>query len=308
MVARLEGALIALELLIYVVAGATAIAGGAELGLVVIALVGVALAGRAAYVITAFVLARHRDPSAPRLAAGPTVLALAGEWLALTLTHGPLQAMVYPLLRRHLPCPGDKQAPLVILVHGYCCNGGYWLPAWWRLRRRGVAVLPPPTLEPAFGSIDEQADALHAVLAREVQRYPGRPFVLVGHSMGGLIIRACHRRHGLPATTRFVLTLATPHRGTALARRAWGHNGRQLRPGNDWLRSLEADGALAGGFTAMAARQDELIRPWDSALPLQARERRVIESGHLLLGWRRPVLDAIAAASRGSSAHDPPPQ
>ncbi|MDZ7809781.1 MAG: hypothetical protein U5L11_05950 [Arhodomonas sp.] len=153
MVARLEGALIALELLVYVVAGATAIAGGAGLGLVVITLVGVALGGRAAYVITAFVLARHRDPSAPQLAAGPSVLALAGEWLALTLTHGPLQAIVYPLLRRHLRCPGDRQAPLVILVHGYCCNGGYWLPAWWRLRRRGVAVLPPRPWNPPSGAL-----------------------------------------------------------------------------------------------------------------------------------------------------------
>lgn len=84
-------------------------------------------------------------------------------------------------------------------------------------------------------------------------RSAGRPVVLIGYSLGGLIARYYVQRLGRDAFVPLVITLATPHGGTATVSASAEHFGRrretallasphpllrQLRPGSELLIEL----------------------------------------------------------------------
>jgi triacylglycerol lipase len=60
---------------------------------------------------------------------------------------------------------------------------------------------------------------------------------LVGHSMGGLAIRAWMRQFGSAHVAR-ILTLGTPHAGTKAAKQNRTPNGRQMLWDSAWLQGL----------------------------------------------------------------------
>jgi len=82
-----------------------------------------------------------------------------------------------------------------------------------------------PTLPPA-GSIEGRA----RVLAAELARHAGDRLVLIGHSMGGLDSRYLIECLDPARRVQRLVTLGTPHRGSALAR--W------LLSGNGWVQRL----------------------------------------------------------------------
>ena len=131
-----------------------------------------------------------RHDATPRLAPVPLLRA----WWAESRWAGQVFGWWQPFRERAvadwLPPPtGDASAPRgVVLVHGFLCNRAFWMPWFALLRARGhgfVAV----TLEPAFGSIDDYAATIDAAV-RRVAEATGRAPLVVGHSMGGLAIRA----------------------------------------------------------------------------------------------------------------------
>jgi triacylglycerol esterase/lipase EstA (alpha/beta hydrolase family) len=61
---------------------------------------------------------------------------------------------------------------------------------------------------------------------------------LVGHSLGGLVIRDALQQRGLAGLARTAVTIATPHAGAALARCVPGPAARQMRPGSTFLDQL----------------------------------------------------------------------
>ena len=115
--------------------------------------------------------------------------------------------------------------------------------------------------------------------------------MIVAHSMGGLVARAYLRRHGGAQVAR-VITLGTPHHGTALANLAPGSNARQMsRPGgqpNAWLAQL------AASETPQHARADHLdlfaSRQYRRAAGLGAAARRAqyaLMPAWAMWRWRR---------------------
>jgi len=126
----------------------------------------------------------------------------------------------------------------VLLVHGFVCNRGLWLPWLLELRRRGVPYVAVD-LEPVFGSIDAYAERIETAVTRLEAMRRGAPIV-VAHSMGGLAVRAWWAQPGNLLRVRHLLTLGTPHHGTWLARFGLAANTRQMRMDSDWLRQLQA--------------------------------------------------------------------
>ena len=114
--------------------------------------------------------------------------------------------------------------PQVVLLHGLDEPGGIWddlLPA---LRAGGVIAWP--FRYPNDQAIDRSAD----FLAEKWQTLPlGAPVVLIGHSMGGLVIRDFVTRHHQASTDETagpavlgVILVGTPNQGSEWARlRVW---------------------------------------------------------------------------------------
>lgn len=215
-----------------------------------------------------FVLMRRINRRDATPAAGRWAL-LRAWWLeALTCTwvFGWLQPFAHRQQPDWLP-PTPTGQRGVVLVHGFLCNRGVWLPWLPELRARGHAYVAL-TLEPAFGSVDDYVAAIDTAM-RQVQAATGLPPVLVGHSMGGLAARAWLRTLAQPPAQRVyrILTLGTPHHGTWPARFSHTTNGMQMRLDSPWLQALAASEGTAQRalFSCWYSDCDNIVYPARSA-------------------------------------------
>jgi triacylglycerol lipase len=198
----------------------------------------------------------------------------------------------------------------VLMVHGYGCNSGYWHTMSRALTGARITHYAVD-LEPVFGDIDSFVPALEQAASR-VLRETGAPrLIVLAHSMGGLVARAWLLEHGPDKVAR-IITLGTPHRGTALANYGWGANSRQMRwqgrglqgEASTWLRSLDAneDPAQRDLITSIWSYHDNIVSPQESSRLAGARNLEVAGIGHVTLAFsptvQALVLQEIRAASR----------
>ena len=247
---------------------------------VVVAFLGV----RLLFVAAAFALAwLHRSPRAPehRIGTASTLAMLAREYLSLltfSVVHVPWERA---LLRADPPAQPGQGTPIV-LVHGYFANRGYFRPMVRHLEQAGFGPVFVPNLRSYHATIERFEAELGACLER-VAEATGKRCIVVAHSMGGLGIRAHLARHGTRHVER-VVTIATPHHGTALARHAISPNARQMCPGSAFLRELERiEGAQGPGIPLLSiySTHDNLVAPQATSRLPWARNVAVPGRGHI---------------------------
>lgn len=195
--------------------------------------------------------------------------------------------------------PGDRP---VVLCHGYHMRGLTLGVLALRLRRMGRSTVTLPSFGPSTGGIRYYADQLSDHI-REVLQETGADAVdLVGHSMGGLVARACaaNARRSASDDLRIahLVTLGTPHRGMGFWVFTWGECGLDMRPGSPFLAWLEEDPSDVDG-TAVYSSFDAFV-PEDSASGWSAaavRKVRVDGAGHIALSMladpARRVFEAL---------------
>lgn len=199
--------------------------------------------------------------------------------------------------------PQIKQASVtppripVLLVHGYLCNHRVWDTLSEHLCCAGHPQLALD-LEPLFCSIDDYALWIEQAV-NALCRQTGAPQVaLVGHSMGGLAIRAWMRAHGTERVAR-VITLGTPHAGTHIDRHPRTENGKQMLWHSPWLQELAASesNATRSLMRLALSPQDNIVFPQREQV-LEGAPVSVFDGlGHLELtcnpGVVRWVLDQL---------------
>jgi pimeloyl-ACP methyl ester carboxylesterase len=201
---------------------------------------------------------------------GPVYLLMVRGFLSTLLSHVLVVAAALTGLYRgywHPPL-GPVTRPPVIFVHGLYHNRTAWFFYLHWFRRWGWRHLKAITLRGTFRPVAEHATTLaHEV--DEVLRQTGSTSVdLVGHSMGGLVIRAFVAQTSNPSVVRTIVTLGTPHAGSKLAVFAVGKVRRDLLPGSPFLASLNAQGAPAprnGRLYAIYSIVDNMVLPNESA-------------------------------------------
>lgn len=186
----------------------------------------------------------------------------------------------------------------ILLVHGYCCNRG----VWWRLRRRleqAGSCVATVNLEPMYGSIDDYVEPLRRRIEALCAETGAQRVVLVAHSMGGIACRAYLSRYGAARAAKLV-TLASPHHGSEIARIGPGRNARQVEPGSAWLRALEQKGLPAGlPVACIYSVHDNFVMPQDSNRLEGAENRPFAGVGHLAMMFSRRIGAALVAALKG---------
>lgn len=191
----------------------------------------------------------------------------------------------------------------VVLVHGYVCNHRIWDDTIAALRAHGHPVLAVD-LEPLFTSIDSYVPQVEAAVSELCRQTGARQVALVGHSMGGLAIRAWMRSHGTRQVAK-VLTLGTPHAGTHLARGTHTPNGRQMAWRSKWLTRLaaqESDATRALMHIAITA-QDNIVYPQRNQV-LPGVPTTVFEGmGHLQMCLKKTVIDWVLAQLAAPRPH-----
>jgi pimeloyl-ACP methyl ester carboxylesterase len=151
-------------------------------------------------------------------------------------------ALTMQIRRRGEPVPMDADAistafpnptgRIAVFMHGWCMTER----SWWRHPRDGARMPPygarlrtdlgftPVYLRYNTGlHISDNGKSLAALLdqLRTLWPVPVEEIALIGHSMGGLVVRsACHygteQRHGWPDAVRHVVCLGSPHLGADL--------------------------------------------------------------------------------------------
>lgn len=159
------------------------------------------------------------------------------------------------------PATGSTHQIPVVLVHGYLCNHRVWDSVARGLRAQGHTVLAV-NLEPLFTSIDKYVMPIEVAVMELCQQTGASQVALVGHSMGGLAIRAWMRACGVDRVAR-VLTLGTPHVGTQIEPRTRTANGKQMAWQSPWLAELAASetDALRGCIRIAITPQDNIVYP-----------------------------------------------
>lgn len=141
--------------------------------------------------------------------------------------------ILFLLALQSLPASPD----VLVLVHGYLGSAVSWESSGVNtiLQQHGwqrAGVITPAGLVPASGvkaekkvytvelpsiaPIAVQADLLSRQISSIQSMHTGESLVLVGHSAGGVVARMSLVRNGV-SNTKALITIATPHLGTARA-------------------------------------------------------------------------------------------
>jgi pimeloyl-ACP methyl ester carboxylesterase len=128
----------------------------------------------------------------------------------------------------------------VLLVHGYAGSESVWAPVRRALGDAGFGHI----VSLSYNSFATDPVEVSAELTQQALRAmdaTGIPGVhLVGHSLGGLIVRhAITNSTSLASSAATAVTIASPHRGAPLARIAPGRCARIMHPGGRSARSHE---------------------------------------------------------------------
>ncbi|MBF0444254.1 MAG: alpha/beta fold hydrolase [Magnetococcales bacterium] len=141
---------------------------------------------------------------------------------------------------------GGARADVLVLIHGYLGSPGSWEQSgvasvleqngWHRAgivstdpggrvhllpaiagqkRENKVYIVTLPSLAP----LNFQSQHLQLMLNFLNQRHKGEPFILAGHSVGGVVARLALVK-GLVSTPKALITIASPHLGTPRAGQA----------------------------------------------------------------------------------------
>lgn len=199
------------------------------------------------------------------------------------------------LVLKKLPTPKTPPADRlpVLMIHGYVCNRGYWVPAAQQLIAKGF-VVDCITLEPAFGDIENYPALIEAQVQALKARTGAQKVVLVCHSMGGLAARAYLRKHG-EGSIAHVITVGTPHDGTVIAQLGLGANTRQMERKSAWRKALALDEPATryALFTTIYSRIDNIVAPARTAVLPGAKEIELNDVGHVAMSIAPRCLAAI---------------
>lgn len=248
------------------------------------------LAGRQRYLA----YFRHKGVPAPERGA----LAVAR---VLTLEVGAL--MTFALwhvvgrfsIGRHVP-PSPKGPP-VLCVHGFMQNGTNWVGLRRHLHARGritqsLSMGPPPREQDRYGDVVERT-------LESLVRDHGAVDI-VCHSMGGVVLRrVLQRRPDLTRAVARVVTIASPHSGTA-ATRGLGRlpEGRAMARRGSWLDELPGLDELVGAdaVTTLGSEDDTTVYPVETTRVPGARAVELPGLGHtgLVVYWE--ALGHVVAA------------
>ena len=235
---------------------------------------------------------------------------MADEKVRHDLDHYTLEHL--PPVRRGLII-GDVEAAgtPILLLHGFVDNRSIFTLLRRALRRRGFGRIWTMNYHVLTNDVRVAAKRLAATVDTICEQTGYERIHVIGHSMGGLIARYYVQRMGGDERVHTLVTLGSPHRGTRAAHLLPTGVCRQLTPGSEIVRELEAPApGCRTRFVSFWSDLDALISPKRSAriehADLSVRNVFVRGAGHMSLPIdarvTRDIADTLAHLDHDGTA------
>jgi triacylglycerol lipase len=248
----------------------------------------------------------YRRPAVALLRAASrpeTVPSQVREAASLAITaavwpFGRVDRGVHHLRRRLQERSGLVDTP-VLLLHGYGANKSNWFFLERELRHAGFGRIHALNYNPMRADVPAIAAAC-TERAHELLEHFGTDHIhLIGHSLGGVVARYAVQLGGLDEVASTCITIASPHRGSPLARLGRGRTAHQLRPGSPLLRRLhDTARPMPTRFVAYYSNLDVFV-PGRMAMitepALRATNVLLKDEGHLSVMLSRRLADSVTS-------------
>jgi triacylglycerol lipase len=217
------------------------------------------------------------------------------HWLH-AMTFEPLALLSAPILR-FLPIPQTvtgKGKP-ILLVHGYLNHSKVWTLQKRRLEKLGYGPIYTIYLTHPFRSIRSYAEQVKAKAEWIAEQTGRKDLTLIGHSMGGLVSLLYATKLAAPNTVTDLITIASPLKGTPMARIGFGANAREMEPNSPLTQELQE--AMRQNkqirIHHIATKTDQIVIPGATAAMTENQHLVLDDIGHASLLYSSRVTDQI---------------
>jgi len=240
---------------------------------------------------------QRNPPAAQRLQRKTIAVA---RWLRLPGMAAPPECASIRYWDRPSRVAETRERSPVLFVHGYAGTEHIWGPLRAALADAGFGCLVALRYNAFRADIHQIADWLVEQAQRSMRASGTGAVHVVGHSLGGLVVRDAVQHRGLAGLTRTAVTIATPHTGAALARYVPGPAARQMRPGSAFLAEL-GDGPVDRHtrWIAINGGADRVVPESSSVLEIPAAEVLTVRqpgAGHASVARHPDVVSYLVRA------------
>jgi pimeloyl-ACP methyl ester carboxylesterase len=176
----------------------------------------------------------------------------------------------------------------VVLVHGFGHNRSGWSALERRLHFNHFGCVHSVNYNPFRHDVPEIAEQLAERIDQIRYLTNSQRVNVVGHSLGGIVLRWYIQELGGDASVDTAITVASPHEGTMTAFAGGNRTMHELRPGS-WVVRRLAEGARPTDvrWVALYSNIDVLVQPCSSAMlrhpALDATNLLVKDRGHMAI-------------------------
>ena len=233
---------------------------------------------------------RCRSAACASDVAAPAVAVFLSEAIALIVV-----VLTWPLGLIRSSRAGTSVDRPVLLVHGWCLNSASLGLLAARLRRDGRYVVfdnRSPRARNMRAAVESLAETIRELAGNsEAHRVD-----IVAHGVGGVIVRAAAMVAEVSPLIGNVVTIGSPHRGTALALLSRRDGLLDLRPGSSFLDDLVRGDSLPAQthVAAIASPFDAIVFPFDLAYYPGAFNVTVEGIGHYAMLYSDRVYTLVA--------------
>lgn len=230
-------------------------------------------------------------PAAERGSLSATLRAIALESWWMARLYYVDQAWLGVTTRR----AADATRPPLVLVHGFACNAAVWRPLLRRADWSG-RTLVAVSFEPTYRRFALQLEALDQVVLGLLAQTGATRVSLVGHSMGGLLIRAYAELH--PQRIAALVSVAAPHHGTWFGNLVFGAENGPPPAHSKWLLAFNArtgEKLLPPALNLWTA-EDNIVIPARGSRLAHTPEIKLDGLGHMAAIASAAGISAISSA------------
>lgn len=186
-----------------------------------------------------------------------------------------------------------KETP-VVLVPGYLSTTTCWEYLLGRLQRSGYRDTTCLQYNSLRAGIPEIAEVIAGEVSAAARRSVTRGVHVIGYSLGGLAVRYALQHLGAEAAALSAVTIATPHRGTPLARLGIGPAATQMRARSgllDDLPPIASNGRVR--WLLIGSTADRVVPVSSATADRHASSAIISAGGHVNIMNTPQLADAV---------------